>query len=99
MLVKSQYQIVEKIIVSPEGIHFLATFLCCERAGKIKAKLLKVTPITDEKEITVALLNAPKSAKVSAYEKAISLCLEKIIPSPFQSLIYFTCSIPRGPNN
>ena len=99
MLVKSQYQIVEKIILSPEGIHFKAVFLVYQQGGKIKAKLVSATPI-DATELgsAIAMISAPRTEVVSAFVKAISYAPNKIIPSPFQSLINFTCSKPRGPN-
>ena len=99
MLVKSQYQIVEKIIVSPEGVHFKAVFLVYQQGGKIKAKLISATPINSaELGNTVAMISAPRAEVISAYVKAIKYAPNKIIPSPFQSLINFTCSKPRGPN-
>jgi hypothetical protein len=95
MLVKSQYQIIEKIIVSPEGVSFRATFLVYEHAGKIKAKLLKAVQIIDQ---SCAMLSAPKAPTVNVYIESIQYAPEKIIPSPFTSTLYFNCTIARGPN-
>ena len=99
MLVKSEHQILEKIIVSPEGISFRSTFLVYQQGGKIKAKLLKAVEIAGDKlGNVVAMISAPRAAIVSAYVKAISYAPNKIIPSPFSSLLYFNCNIARGPN-
>ncbi|MEI8338233.1 MAG: hypothetical protein WCF92_03785 [bacterium] len=99
MLVTQRTKYIEKIITSPEGVDFNVVFLVYEENGRIKAKVVSSTPINvapeNNKEIILAL------PSFSQIKKAISSIIKevdsKIIPSPYSSILYFNCTIPRAP--
>lgn len=96
MLTTPRSQLVEKIITSPEGVQFLATFLVYEETGRVKAKLIKAIPIAIPEEKPLALLTPVFKAKIS-YEEPSILRTEPIL-SPFNSILDFTCTKPRAPS-
>ena len=96
MLTTPRAQIVEKLITSPEGVVFLATFLVFEEMGKVKARLVKAVPVQ----------KAEKTDEVLAICGDVSKCFVEIlkevfspdqIVSPYNSILYFTGAKPRAP--
>lgn len=98
MLTAPRAQLIEKLITSPEGIVFHATFLIFEEEGKIRARLISATPISKVKNTSPCVL---------------ALCGNVSIPSPYSyssplkatnyklqitNSLYFTCSKPRAPS-
>ncbi|MFA6463783.1 MAG: hypothetical protein WCV55_02155 [Candidatus Paceibacterota bacterium] len=99
MLVTQRTKYIEKIITSPEGVDFKVLFLVYEENGRIKAKVVSSTPLNtvsaNNEEIILAL------PSFSQIKRAISSIIKevnsKIIPSPYNSILYFNCTIPRAP--
>lgn len=88
-------QIVERIVKNAEGVEFKVVFLVYEEAGQIKGRIISATPVEAQKEPVLALTGAVKRQVISRVVKEYK---RELIPSPFESLLYFNLSIPRGPN-
>ncbi len=99
MLTISQSKFVEKIITSPQGIQFRVLFLVYLEDGRVKAKVISSTAIEtalpiESNTLAIAGANTEKKYIEPANQKINS----KFIPSPYNSILYFNLSIPRGPN-
>ncbi len=95
MLTTPRAQVIEKMITSEEGIVFKAVFLVYEEAGKMKARLVRVTPVAKKaQEIIFALTG---DIQTSPAIEIVSEIAEKHIVSPYSSVLYFTGSKPRAP--
>ena len=92
-------KIVEKIVKNDLGQSFKVTFLVYEEAGQIKARILSAKPLEASNlassEPVLALAGKVKRQIISQVVKEYSRAL---IPSPFESLLYFNLNIARGPN-
>ncbi|MEI6478966.1 MAG: hypothetical protein WCO18_01595 [bacterium] len=98
MLIVPRTKFVEKIITSQEGVDFKVLFLVYEEAGRIKAKVISAIPVSvnlSKKESPIALPNFSQFKRV--IEEVIVEKTSKIIPSPYNSILYFNCTIPRAP--
>lgn len=98
MLVAPRTKFVEKIITSPEGVDFKVLFLVYEEAGRLKAKVISAVPVSEasvSKEEFLALPSTIQFKKV--IDSVIYEVSQKIIPSPYNSILYFNCTIPRAP--
>ena len=99
MLVTQRTKYIEKIITSPEGVDFNVVFLVYEEKGRIKAKVVSSTPLNvDTEKNGEVILFLPSFSQI---KKTINLIVKevdsKIIPSPYNSILYFNCTIPRAP--
>ena len=98
MLVAPRTKFVEKIITSPEGVDFKVLFLVYEEAGRLKAKIISAVPVSESSVKNETFLALPTSAQ---FKKVINSVIrevnQKIIPSPYNSILYFNCTIPRAP--
>lgn len=88
-------KIVEKIVKNDLGQEFKVTFLVYEEAGQIKARIISAKPLNASAEPVLALSGAVKRQVVSQVVKEYK---QALIPSPFESLLYFNLNIARGPN-
>ncbi|MDD5318979.1 MAG: hypothetical protein PHF79_04185 [Candidatus Pacebacteria bacterium] len=98
MLATRRSQFVEKIITSPEGLDFRVVFLVFEEGGRIKARLVSATPISAPATNNNAAMALPGFAQSMEYAAILAFTWDDIIPSPYNSILRFTGSIPRGPN-
>ncbi len=99
MLVTQRTKYIEKIITSPEGVDFKVIFLVYEENGRVKAKVVSSNPLNtvskNNDEVILALPPFPQIKKaISSIIKEVD---SKIIPSPYNSILYFNCTIPRAP--
>jgi hypothetical protein len=98
MLIAPRTKFVEKIITSPEGVDFKVLFLVYEEAGRLKAKVISAVPVNESSVKTETILALPTSTQFKkAIDSVIQEVSEKIIPSPYNSILYFNCTIPRAP--
>lgn len=96
MLTTPRAQLVEKMITSPEGVVFQATFLVFEEFGKVKARLVKAVPIQKAENTgeVLAICGDVCNSFVEILKEAFASY--KII-SPYNSILYFTGVKPRAP--
>ncbi len=94
MLIARQ-KIVEKVVRNDFGQEFKVLFLVYEEAGQIKAKIISAKAISAKTNEALKLSGAVKKQIIST---VVAEYKQELIPSPFESLLYFNLSIPRGPN-
>ena len=98
MLVTQRKKYIEKIITSPEGVDFKVVFLVYEENGRIKAKVVSSTPLNTTLNKEEVILALPSFSQIKgAINSIIKEVGSKIIPSPYNSILYFNCTIPRAP--
>ena len=95
MLTTPRAQIVEKMITSPEGVVFLATFLVFEEMGKVKARLVKAVPVEKAKKSEVLAICGDVCNSFVEILKEV-FAPDQIV-SPYNSILYFTGAKPRAP--
>ncbi len=94
-IIKSQNNIVEKVLRDKEGRLVRARFAIYENAGRIKARLIDFVYI-DVKELAGKVLSLvgfsnKVSTKLNSFYKAV------ISPFVYSEILYFSGSKPRAP--
>ncbi|MES2060145.1 MAG: hypothetical protein V4438_03880 [Patescibacteria group bacterium] len=88
-------KIVEKIVRNDLGQEFKVLFLVYEEAGQVKARIISAKPLAESKEVILQLSGSVKRQIIST---VVAEYKSELIPSPFESLLYFNLNIARGPN-
>lgn len=97
MLTTTRKQIIEKVILSKDGVPFRVWFEVSFINGCCDAKILRAIPI-EETQKAASIIALPEARKITHFDIVKEFVSLKRIASPYASLLFVSGSKPRAPS-
>lgn len=96
MLTTTRKQIVEKVIISKDGVPFRVWFAVTYVNGECQAKIIRAIPVSEAKA-PESILTLPEAKTIPHFDIVKEFVAPQQIISPYSSLIFVSGSKPRAP--